>query len=158
MGWRRWGITIIIVVPVARHCSSTHLRLVVGRGGKWGVVEESAGLRFYGNFRCRTTVEKNLCIKCASCTDLSDRILDLTDLCKTQICAHLGNWFWPTSRFFRPLYVCVKHRSVFYTEYVFQVMVIVFRLWKVYVWFYITYLIRAAGLFFKTSLVGKQVP
>jgi len=26
-----------------------------------------------------------------------------------------------TSRFVRPLYVCVKHRSVFYTEYVFQV-------------------------------------
>jgi hypothetical protein len=26
-----------------------------------------------------------------------------------------------TSHFVRPLYVCVKHRSVFYTEYVFQV-------------------------------------
>jgi len=26
-----------------------------------------------------------------------------------------------TSRFVRPLHVCVKHRSVFYTEYVFQV-------------------------------------
>jgi hypothetical protein len=48
-------------------------------------------LKFYGNFRHRTTVEKNLCIKSASCTDLSDPILDPTDLCKTQICAGLGN-------------------------------------------------------------------
>jgi len=59
---------------------------------------ESAGLKFYWNFCRRTTIEKKLCIKCVTCTDLSDPILGPTDLCKTQICAELGNRFWPTSR------------------------------------------------------------
>jgi len=52
---------------------------------------ELAGLRFYGNFRHRIKVEKNMCIKCASCTDLLVLILDPTDLCKMKICADVGN-------------------------------------------------------------------